>query len=218
MNQRGNVLIYILIAVALFAALGFTLSRTMRGGGEATQMSEDQADLYAQEMINYATQATSVIQQMTSMGGTDPANLDFVKPGETGFETAPDINKVFHPAGGGLNVFNQNRAIIFNPADTGTRRGWRINNTGNFQWSPSSTPDVIVSFLDLNPAICAKINQRLIGSPDIPVSSLNYTVTLDTGGANTIGSSNCPDCADRPRLCINNGSSRYAFYTIAISR
>lgn len=218
MNQRGNVLIYILIAVALFAALGFTLSRTMRSSsGDATQMSDDQADLYAQEMINYASQTGSVIQQMTSMGGTDPSSLDFVKPGETGFETAPNINKVFHPAGGGLNVFNQNRPVLFNPAEPSLRRGWSINKGSNFLWSPSSAPEVIVSFIDLNPAICAKINQRLLGSNVIPATTLDYSSTL-AGGTTQIDTARCAACAQKPRLCVSNANDRYAFYTVVISR
>lgn len=45
-GERGNVLIYILIAIALFAALSYTVGNMMRGGN-ADMIDEENASLYA---------------------------------------------------------------------------------------------------------------------------------------------------------------------------
>ena len=57
--ERGNAMIYVLIAIALFAALSFTLAR-QGDDGEASDMSDARAELYATDMISYAAQAKAV--------------------------------------------------------------------------------------------------------------------------------------------------------------
>jgi len=217
-NQRGNVLIYILIAVVLFAALGFTLSRSMRGDSDAGALSDDRADMLAQELINYASQAGSVVQQMTTMGGTEPGNLIFLKPSDAGFNTPPNINKVFHPAGGGLNVYNVTSDALFNPTELTMRRAWHMKANTNVEWTPSAANDVLLTFIDLNPKLCAAINKRLTGSATIPTTTINYSTVFETPGTENFTATLCPDCVGKTKLCVVNTVPRYAYYNILISR
>ena len=103
-GQRGNVLVYVLIAIVLFAALSFTLSR-QTDTGEAGILSEEQAEIYANQIISYSAQAKSAIDQML-FSGMDVDELDFTDPSAAGFNTGTQsdrIKRVFHPEGGGLN-------------------------------------------------------------------------------------------------------------------
>ena len=78
-QESGNALIYVLIAIALFAALSFTLAR-QSDTGEAGTLSDERAELYATQIISYAAQTKSALDQMLFIG-TDIDDLDFIAPG-----------------------------------------------------------------------------------------------------------------------------------------
>ena len=50
-SQKGSVLVIILVAVALFAALSYTVANMMRGGAE---IGSEKAGIYASEILTYA--------------------------------------------------------------------------------------------------------------------------------------------------------------------
>ena len=52
-NQSGNVLFYILIGVALLAALSFAVTHTSRG--TLSHLTREQSNLLATEIIEYST-------------------------------------------------------------------------------------------------------------------------------------------------------------------
>ena len=90
-----------LIAIALFAALSFTLGR-QSDTSEVGSLEGERAELYASQLISYATQTKSAIDQMLFTSASDIDDLDFMAPTDANFETAPVIHKVYHPQGGGL--------------------------------------------------------------------------------------------------------------------
>jgi len=66
-NCKGNVLVYILMAVALLAALTYMISRD--GGGQQTnQLSEAEANLRASEIISLAASVRMAVDQMNQWG------------------------------------------------------------------------------------------------------------------------------------------------------
>src|SRR5262245_37533833 len=104
-RERGNALIYVLIAIALFAALSLTLGR-QTNTGESSDLGDDKAKLYSPHLISYAASAKSSVDQMMYSGATIDG-LDFTLPGSAGFEagTLNDKTKrVYHPDGGGLTL------------------------------------------------------------------------------------------------------------------
>ena len=221
-EERGNALIYVLIAIVLFAALSFTMSR-QTDTSEAGTMSEDRAELYASQLISYTSQAKSVVDQML-FTGAEINDLDFTLPGEAGFNTAPTIYKVYHPDGGGLNPGNIPEAM---QASTGSALspGWYMGRFNNVDWTPSAADDVILTAFQIDAVVCATINEKINGSRDIPqLTSLLSEVLVDetlhaqTNVDLTTGPSNIcadPACENASSLCVlNSVGDAYAFFTV----
>jgi hypothetical protein len=212
--ESGSALFYVLLGVVLFAAVSFVTTQQSNNDGLVTQLTDQRADIIANKMINHATAMRFTVQQMLQNGSTID-DLDFIMPHETGFDTPPHQHKVFHPGGGGMTPMVP-KADYFDGVNS---RGWRASSGNtNIEWSETTDNDRLYSFLDLHPAICAKINEKLLGSSTIPVSNFNYTNVLDSSGSADFTTSNCADCEGIPSLCIVNGNPTYAFYNTIILR
>lgn len=234
-GERGNALIYVLIAIALFAALSFTMSR-QTDSGEAGTLPDERAELYATQIINYAVQAKSTVDQMI-FTGTDMNDLDFMLPTDAAFNTPPDINKIYHPAGGGLNPARLPDDAV-EQASNNPVPGWYMGRFNNIEWTalgpgniegPGGTEapyeEVILVAYQIKPEICAKINEKINGSTAIPTLDADTRdVLVDdsfySGGANVeltteLAGSICPECSNMTSLCVENQSQNiYSFYTI----
>ena len=224
-GQRGNALIYVLIAIALFAALSFTLAR-QNDSGEAGSLSDDRAELYASDLISYAVQAKSVIDQMM-FTGTKIDDLDFTLPTDPGFDGGTQLDKtkrVFHPEGGGLNPANLSPDIITTDL-TNPDAGWYIGRFNNIEWTASANDDVILVAYQIRKDVCEKINMKVKGNTAIPVlgDSIKETMIDGTvyGGVNTNlttdpgGTPICSACHKVSALCVQDQSlDGYAFYTV----
>jgi hypothetical protein len=164
-SESGNVLVYILIAVALFAALGFAVSNMMRSSGSTVSGEKDV--VFVSETLNYAKTLRDMVQYLriskncsenqisfehSPFDGTDS---DYVNP------NAPsDFScHLFHPKGGamgyqaGANEVNGAINWIF----TGTNDG---ENVGN-QCDMDSCADLMAILPDVSKALCRKINETL---------------------------------------------------------
>ena len=74
-NQSGNVLFLILIAVALFAALGYAVSNSSRSGGSSP--TKDKIETNASAIIQYVSVIRSSIQKMRLANNCQDTQLDF---------------------------------------------------------------------------------------------------------------------------------------------
>ena len=99
-REQGNVLFLILMAVVLFAALSYAVTKASRSGDANT--SSEKAQLTASAIMNYNSAIRVAVMRM-QMSGIDPATIDFALPTDTGFSTPPYTKKVFHPQGGGIS-------------------------------------------------------------------------------------------------------------------
>ncbi|PJF37579.1 MAG: hypothetical protein CUN55_21350, partial [Phototrophicales bacterium] len=72
--QKGNVLFLILIAVALFAALSYTV--TWSGRANEGRLNKDRAELLAAEIIQYATQMEQAITRVRIINKVPEYGLD----------------------------------------------------------------------------------------------------------------------------------------------
>ncbi|PJB70017.1 MAG: hypothetical protein CO093_09045 [Alphaproteobacteria bacterium CG_4_9_14_3_um_filter_47_13] len=101
-NKRGNVLFLILIAVALFAALSYAMTRSSRSGsGDA---GKETLALQAAQITQYATGLENSIMRMRLSNGCSDTNISFTNPFVADYEhpvPPADQCKVFHPQGGG---------------------------------------------------------------------------------------------------------------------
>ena len=215
-REDGNVLVYVLVAVVLFAALSFTLSRQTNTAG-TVELDNAKLEFYASDLISYSAQAKSVIDQMMITGsGID--DLDFVKPGESGFANEPHGHKVYHPYGGGLDDKNLADGITVS-GEVGDP-GWYLTSSMNVEWTDSSSTDVVLTAYQISQPLCALINKKITGSTDIPaLSGQLRDIFISTGANNDLTTSTCADCEGQATLCVKNSSENsYGFYSVLAAR
>jgi hypothetical protein len=217
LNSAGNVLIYVLIAVVLFAALSFALTKQLGNGGMTGTLDTNKARLRGEEMINYATAMRSTVEQMNTMSNVLPQEFSFLTQADAAYATDRHTPQVFHPAGGGMNTFSASTEMF---ATGSAKRGWVAQTGTNVEWTKTSGSDVIYTFLDVSPAICAAINERLFKSTNIPVTTLDPNKIFIQGGADDADftSAMCTDCVQKTSMCVQASDGTDAFYNIILAR
>lgn len=222
LKEKGNALIYVLIAVVLFAALSFTLMNQARNEG-TDEIDDAKTGLYATQIIAYAAQAKSALDNM-SFSGSKITDFDFVLPGETGFNTAPHTHKLFHPASGGLLKGTLPAAAV---TETGSNPapGWYTGRFNNVEWTDTSGTDIILTAYQISKAVCENINEKATGSttiPALPGDPKLYLIddSAYSGGSNTdLDIAACASCEGYMSLCVSdNTASTFAFYTVLADR
>lgn len=111
-SQSGNVLFYILLAVALLAALSMAMSRGNRTG--IGMISDEQTKLAAQEIIDYGNTVAAAVQKLRMRGCRD---IDINFSGNNGVSkstngTAWNYTNGNSPADGSCHVFHLNGGAI----------------------------------------------------------------------------------------------------------
>lgn len=217
-NQNGNVFVYILIAVALLGGLMFALSKSASQGDPTAEVSEGRNKVAANEIIAYATSTENSILQMQQTGVT-VAQIDFLLPSDSNFNTAPTAYKLFHPDGGGLNY----KALPAGADDSdavGLAPAYHVGRFSNVEWTPTTAHDVIFTAYEIKQQVCAAINYQLMKSSTIPTVSgdsldnLLVDDSLHTGTNADFMITNCAACENIPAMCVTNGTGKYAFYSL----
>lgn len=106
--MRGNIIFIVLLAVMLFAALAFVISKDW--GQSSNIPSQEQARLDASEMISYGTAIRPVIDRMILLSGASDINTSgtgilFAAPNahaDYGTAGTQPTTEVFHASGGKL--------------------------------------------------------------------------------------------------------------------
>lgn len=216
-RQSGNILLYVLIAVVLFGMLSFMLTKQSSDDGAAGSVAEGKSRFRGEDLMNYATNMRAAIEQMIVMQNVLPTELSFVRPGESGYDNAPHIAKVYHPVGGGVSQFNA-KDEIFEPGSA--KRGWVAQQGTNVQWTQTSSSDVILTFLDIESKACSEINKRLYKDSSIPTTTIDASAVFINGGGDdadfTISA--CPSCNGRNSYCIKDSGGNNVFYNIVLAR
>lgn len=219
-RQRGNALIYVLIAIALFAALSITLGR-QSDTSESASISDDKAELYATQLISTPAQVKSALDQMI-FSNTKINDFDFTMPNAAGFEVEPPKNilKVYHPQGGGITPATLPTEAV-SQSTTDPVAGWYMGRFNNVDWTETSAQDVILVAFQINKKVCEKINMKITGTTTIPTMTDTIQNTMIPAsfhtGANvdliTGAGQICPECHNRSSLCVQEGG-KYGFYTV----
>lgn len=106
--ERGSVIIWILIMVAMFAALSFTVANMMRGGGSG--MTQELIRSHAGEIIAYGEGLRRAVQTVR-VSGTNLSAISFENnfvSGYTNNNCGDDTCRIFMPAGGGVSYVEPN--------------------------------------------------------------------------------------------------------------
>lgn len=223
-DRAGNAFVYILIAVALFAGLTLTLSNMNTQDSGVATIDNAMVAAATNNILAYASVAQTSIEQM-EMTGTQINNLVFLRPMDAGFNTAPHQNKVFHPQGGGLNFKPLPDEASANNG-LAAPAGYYIGRFNNFEWTPTTTQDVVFVAHDIMKDVCRELNRKIRGTTAIP--TITAAPTLDQmlvdsvyhgTGNSDFNAASCATCNGRPALCVSNSAqSRYSFYNIIYAR
>lgn len=101
--EKGSVVVWILVAIIMFAALSVAVTRGMRGGGEG-KIAEDMARARAIDIIQYGTALRGALQSLKIQSVPD-TQVSFETPLLAGYANptcTSDVCKVFGPGGGGI--------------------------------------------------------------------------------------------------------------------
>lgn len=206
---RGSILFYILLAVAVFAALGVMVTGMLRGG--TTGSSNERAKLNAHALIDLGGSARETVASM-KLNGTATASLVFLRPGDGGYNVAPHTAKVFHPGGGGLSLPSLTGILVdgsFTPATGVYMTRNAIDDVG------SSADEVILSVRGIKRDVCEQINRDLTGAITIPSTGANNHNALFVLGTTDLTAGVCASCAGKSSLCVaQSGPTLYTFYSV----
>jgi len=181
LSERGSVIFWIFIAIGLFAALSFTVSRIGRSG-DATKMDE-LAQLKGADMMQYAGAVQRGVRVMR-VNGVDESELCFhtAQWGHADYEYNPQCtvvsNQVFNSEGGGIGFqgavadwYANNSAPA---SDAGTwvfSARYEITNVGTDSGGAATiadNADVLMATAPVRDDVCASINRLLNYSPVTP--------------------------------------------------
>lgn len=243
--EHGNVFIFILLGVVLFAALSYTVARSMRSD-TASNISKQQATLAASEIINHAQRIERAINRMRR-NGISESDISFANSFVSGYEHTPiqpDTNRIFEPQGGNITYLEPEAKWLANFGTAPDLYGeWyfpdatRIHRLGpNGQDNSEahndgiSNEDLIAVLPYIKQDICIAINKRLSVSADntIPQDSNSlweatepkFTGTFTDSGLSIEGGGS--GLANAPAACIegnaNPAADTYHFYYALILR
>ena len=218
-RQSGNAMVYVLIVVALFAAINFILSK-QNDSSEIEALTREQIAIYTTEIQQASLAVKQAIDQLL-YSGIRIDELDFVTPDdEPDFSTgsnADNIRKVFHPLGGGLNVPQLADDAIRDPASSTPAPGWYLGRFNNVEWTED---DVLLVAHKIDEEICKSINKSITGSSNIPVISTsvpNYLIDDAIHGGTNIPFTEtaCSDCLGFNSLCVSNSAeNEFSYYSV----
>jgi len=180
-NSSGNVLFLILIAVALFAALSYAVSKSTHGTGDG---GERESSLMQSSVIQqYGATLRGATARMTS-AGIHVEDLEFNPPSDFASLTSGEVG-VFHPSGG-MVVHEMAPPVMMDATAHNAGGMWvytmnfEVQNIGTSVSSSLDGNEVMAFLVGLKKPVCDQINARL-GIPISPyptVSGITYGADL----------------------------------------
>ncbi len=167
-QQSGNVLFYILIAVALLAALSYSVSQSSRGSGSA--LSKEAANVYAIEVMEFGNTLSQAVAQIR-LRGFDEAELSFENDTLTGYinpNCSGDECKIFHISGGGVEYQAPNVDWLDQSFSTGYLSygdyqflGQACTESTTCHSDSIDNEDLVLFVPYIKREVCLQINKRL---------------------------------------------------------
>lgn len=172
-NNSGNILFLILIAVALFATLGYAVIQSTRGG-DANAIKET-STINAAVLSQYTASLRAAIQRMTT-GGIDVIDLEFNPPEDFASLTSTSVG-VFHTSGGAVIYQNAPISLIDAQGDNPTGKwvftmNFEVKGVGTNSANSLDGNDLVAFMVGVRKDVCEQINSRL-GIPTKPLPSMD---------------------------------------------
>lgn len=226
-NQAGGVIILIFVMIALFSALSFTVSRSMRGG--AGKIDAEQAQLAATEILSYARSVRSAVQEL-QINGCDETEISFENSTVGGY-TNPNSPTdkschIFDTNGGGLSYLAPNKAWqdSSKTGDTGYSEIYFISTNRIVGVGDDTNDDLTLHVHWLKESVCKEINNQIYNDKTITQDNSGFFRTSKAVGVFDTGSGNInlgtyPAHDAQPTACFTSQSyGGYYFYQVLIAR
>lgn len=224
--ESGNVLFYILIAIALLASLSYAVSQSSRGGG--SQITQERINLMATEMLEYTDLIGKSVAQLKLRGcdsesASDSNKISFRNTASASYNhaTASDTDcRIFEFDGGGMtfrdapdNASNISPSILFDG-------NMEVENMGNTCAGPSCS-DLLIIFRDIQENLCIRLNEMVnvtnpAGVPPVD-TSFNFVPFVGLYTYNGTLGDEAAELDGRKAGCGNDGGT-YHFYKVLIAR
>jgi hypothetical protein len=217
-SQKGNILFLILIAVALFAALSYAVSQTMRQGSGG--VSEEKTRVETVYIHQFPTSVRQAIVRVKLSHKLTDTEISFAHPETVAygvFGTDPE-KEVFHPQGGKIPYqtvpvgLNDGSDWIFNGS-------LEIDGVGSTDGTGAGS-DLVAFLPGISLDVCRYINKELSGSLTTPV---NITVagetTVFTGTFSYAATISDPALNGKAAFCYRSTTlNKYVYYEVLIER
>lgn len=226
-SESGNVMFYILIAVALLAALSFAVSESGRGGVQS--VNKEKARMLGDEIASYGNVLANAAAQLRLRGCKD-TDLSFENPitgnanaGAPGDKTC----NIFDVAGGGVTY--QEFSTFTTPGSVKIMTGARgieqvgADDQGDL-WLRMQSNDP--SAISAAKAICAHINNvmQVSTTDDTSTAPFEPVYAADWADTDFIGAYPAATPLDLGELngknsfCAGHGTNEVSFYRLILSR
>lgn len=223
MRQQGNVLFLILIAVALFAALSYAVTKSASGGGN---VGAETLRLRASQILQHVALVEMTMQRMMLIGGVDSTQFQFNKGNNP--NCTNDTCDLFAADGGGISYQDPenvwlDQAIKDNYSDY---RIWeyytmKVQDVGTTCATADCT-DLVIMLEATDPALCAEINKQ-VGIAGVPTGE-----DFVPGGGHFIGTFHnaaiigdaTASLAGQRTACFleSDGTPSHIFYHVLLAR
>lgn len=213
-TQSGSVLVYILIGVALFSMVMFSVTRG--NNTSTTTMSKAQAKTTATEIIDYSNAVSSAVQKLISKGCSEN-EISFERVGSASFQNpnSPSTGDkkcwVFDVNGGNIRKsFTFSQGFIGSTDIPGIGTNCSNASCGELYL-------LIVLTGGSSEAICQEINRNLGNSLQLVSSTWNvvdnpgFTGTFTYHAGNNI-------FKGLSAACYKQSSTSYFFYHVLLAR
>lgn len=224
-NQNGNVLFLVLLAVAMFAALSYAATSSMRGRGGDTA-SENNL-IKSSNITQFGGAVRTAVAKLIVTNKCTVEEISFEGPPFDGSDTdyvnaaspADFSCHIFHPNGGSLSRMPP-------PKDANDGRDWAYIEARIHKIGPDQTlcgPDcneLIITLGGLTKSVCEKLNKKLTGSTTIVQqdNGVNYENKKYTGSFTSGVDFDGAGVAGLYEVCTQDANGTYYYYNVLYAR
>ena len=224
-SESGNVLFLILVGVMLFAALSYTVAQMLRSGN-ADAIGDQQASLYADEILDYARTLRQTVQSLKISNGCENEDISFENSVVAGYTNGTNTScQVFHADGGALTF--QDAVSNVTSQDWYFSGGTEVIGIGTLCGDENCT-EIIAVLPNINIKICQQINDKM-GIDDSVAGDVTDNVNMvsqytgDLSYQNSRIGDAAGNLAGKTAGCMTSAGSptpagSYAFYQVLVAR
>jgi hypothetical protein len=215
-GESGNIMIYILIAVILFAALSYTVAQMMRGGAD---IGQEKSSMAASEILEYAHAVRQAVQNLKISNACEDEDISFENTVVAGYTNGVNTKcQIFHPDGGALNWVTPSESITAQP--------WFFQGVYAIQSVGTGNTDLIMSVSNIPESVCTIINERLdVPNPSGPPendgfdTTVKFTGTYSPPGSTAGNNGEEGHFSGKMAACFDGPpAGTYHFYQVLIAR